>query len=225
MPHLAGRLPLAVPELVAIGEPTGVFPHPWSILRWLDCESAAPHALNTVENAAALAHFIRALQRIDPAEGLAAGPANNSRGVALAIRDAPTRKAIAAVADEIDEPAAIRLWDSALAAPEHTGPGTWIHGDIHPGNVLARGEALAAVIDWGCAGIGDPAVDLMPAWSIFSGPARKTFRDTINADEPTWDRARGWTLSVSAIALAYYRDKNPILCEAVRRDISELLAD
>ena len=96
---------------------------------------------------------------------------------------------------------------------------------IHPGNVLTRRGKLSAVIDWGCAAIGDPAVDLMPAWSMFNGAARAAFRQEIAADTPTWTRARGWMLSVSVIALAYYRDKNPTITAATRHDIAELLAE
>lgn len=225
LPRLANRLPLAIPELVAIGTPSAAFPHPWSILRWIEGESAGAAALDTVESATTLARFVRTLQNIEPAPGLAAGPANNFRGTPLTTRDKQARAAIAALGHEIDAPAATRLWGEALATPLHEGPGVWVHGDIHPGNVLTRLGRLAAVIDWGCAGIGDPAVDLMPAWSIFSGAARAAFRKAIDADAPTWTRARGWTLSVSVIALAYYRDKNPTIAAATRRDIAELLDD
>jgi aminoglycoside phosphotransferase (APT) family kinase protein len=225
LPHLANRLPLAIPELVAMGLPTGTFPHPWSILRWIDGESAIAPAFETIETAIALARFIRALQSVEPANDLSAGPANGFRGAPLSTRDSQARAAIAALSDEIDAPAATRLWDQALSAPAHDGAGTWVHGDIHPGNVLTRQGKLSAVIDWGCAAIGDPAVDLMPAWSMFSGAARTAFRKEIDAGADAWLRARGWTLSVSVIALAYYRDKNPTITAATRRDIAELLAE
>lgn len=225
LPHLGTRLPLAIPELVAIGEPTAAFPHPWSILRWIEGESADPAMLDTVETATTLAQFIRTLQYIEPVTCFAAGAANNFRGAPLSIRDKLAREAIAALANEIDVAAATRLWDEALAAPAHEGAPTWVHGDIHPGNVLTHAGKLAAVIDWGCAATGDPAVDLMPAWSMFTGAARTAFRKEIAADAQTWTRARGWTLSVSVIALAHYRDKNETITEATRHDIAELLAD
>ncbi|MFM9863825.1 MAG: aminoglycoside phosphotransferase family protein [Micropepsaceae bacterium] len=221
---LANRLPLAIPQLVALGEPTEPFPHPWSILAWIEGESAHPATLDTVETATTLARFIRTLQSIEPAPGFAAGPANNFRGAPLSVRDKLAREAIAALANEIDASAATRLWDEALRQQTHQGAPVWVHGDIHPGNVLTRNGKLAAVIDWGCAATGDPAVDLMPAWSMFSGAARAVFRQEIAADTKTWTRARGWTLSVSAIALSHYRDKNETITAATRRDIAELLA-
>ncbi len=223
--HLRGHLPLAIPEIVATGEPNDTFPHPWSILRWIEGESAAPGALDNIETATTLARFIRTLQTIEPASDLPAGPENGFRGAPLATRDKQARESIAALAHEIDAPAATRLWDQSLAAAPHKGAPTWVHGDIHPGNVLTRERKLSAVIDWGCAAIGDPAVDLMPAWSMFTGDARAAFRKEIDADASTWARARGWTLSVSVIALAYYRDNNPTIAAATRRDIAELLSE
>lgn len=223
--RLAGQLPLAIPELIAAGQPSEAFAHPWSILRWIEGESAPPGTLDTVETATALARFIRTLQSIEPADDLPAGAANGFRGASLTTRDKQARASVAALADEIDPSAATRLWEQALAAPPHVGPATWIHGDIHPGNVLTRNGKLAAVIDWGCAAIGDPAVDLTPAWSMFSRDTRAQFRKEIDADPHTWTRARGWTLSVSVIALSYYRDKNPTIAAATRRDIAELLAE
>jgi aminoglycoside phosphotransferase (APT) family kinase protein len=196
-----------------------------SILRWIEGESAAPGALDNIETATTLARFIRTLQSLEPAEGLSAGPANGFRGAPLATRDKLARESIAALAHEIDAPAVTCVWEQALAAPPPEGAGTWLHGDIHPGNVLTQHRKLAAVIDWGCAATGDPAVDLMPAWSMLSGVARAAFRKEIDADAPTWTRARGWTLSVSVIALAYYRDKNPTITAATRRDIAELLEE
>jgi aminoglycoside phosphotransferase (APT) family kinase protein len=200
--RLAGKLPLAIPELIAAGKPSEAFPHPWSILRWIEGECAAPDTLDNIETATALARFIRTLQNIEPAGDFPAGAANGFRGASLTTRDKQARASIAALADEIDALAATRLWERSLAAKPHEGAPIWVHGDIHPGNVLMRAGQLAAVIDWGCAATGDPAVDLMPAWSMFSRGARAQFRQEIDADTQTWTRARGWTLSVSVIALS-----------------------
>ena len=225
LPHLAGRLPLAIPQIVAAGQPSRTFPHPWSILCWIDGESGAVGALDIVETATALARFVRTLQGIEPAHDLPAGHENGYRGASLRTRDKPAREAIAALTGEIDAAAAMRLWERALAAPAHHGPGTWVHGDLHPGNVLTQNGRLAAVIDWGVAAIGDPAIDLMPTWSMFTGDARATFRKDIGADATAWLRASGWTLSVCVIALAYYRGKNAAIVAATRREITEVLGE
>ena len=71
------------------------------------------------------------------------------------------------------------------------------------GNLLAANGRLAAVIDFGCLGIGDPACDLMVAWTYLTAETRAAFRaELVIADDATWARARGWALSMGLIALA-----------------------
>ncbi len=41
---------------------------------------------------------------------------------------------------------------------------------------MVRNGRLAAVIDFGCCGISDPACDPAIAWTLFSGPSRDAFR-------------------------------------------------
>jgi aminoglycoside phosphotransferase (APT) family kinase protein len=59
-----------------------------------------------------------------------------------------------------------RAWDQALAAPTDVEP-TWIHGDLHPRNILVDRGRLSAVIDWGDVTRGDPATDLAAIWMLF----------------------------------------------------------
>jgi aminoglycoside phosphotransferase (APT) family kinase protein len=180
------------------------------------------------EAAADLARFVAALQRIDPTGGPRAGPGNFYRGVPLADRDASVRAAITAVESrpeiELDTGAVIAAWEAALRAPAWHGPPTWVHGDLLPGNLLAVGGRLTAVIDFGCLGVGDPAADLSVAWTLFSGESREVYRATLGVDDATWARGRGWALS-SVGALPYYWDTNPALVAYARRAIAEVLAD
>ncbi|MBC7270947.1 MAG: phosphotransferase, partial [Streptomyces sp.] len=148
-----------------------------------------------------------------------------SRGVPLATRDAPTRSAIAQLTGRTDTAGVTALWEEALRAPEYTGPPVWAHGDLSPGNVLVDGGRLSAVIDFGVAGVGDPAVDLIIAWNLLPAEARGTFRDAVGADDAEWARGRGWALSVSLIQLPYYWETNPPLAENSRHVIGELLAE
>jgi aminoglycoside phosphotransferase (APT) family kinase protein len=88
-----------------------------------------------------------------------------------------------------------------------------------------EGATLSAVIDFGCLGVGDPAVDLMVAWVLFDRPSRKVFRACLQPDEATWIRGRGWALSWALIYVPYYRLTNPAGVEVAMRTISEVLAD
>jgi aminoglycoside phosphotransferase (APT) family kinase protein len=62
--------------------------------------------------------------------------------------------------------AARETWEKAIAAPAWHGPPTWLHGDLHPANVVVRDGTLAGVIDFGEMCAGDPATDLSAAWIL-----------------------------------------------------------
>ena len=224
LPQLAPLLPLPVPMPLAIGTPGAGYPWPWSVCRWLAGENPAmdhPGAGPAV--AVALARFVAALRGIDATGGPPPGAHNMFRGVPLALRDEPTRAAIAALRGMIDTDAATAAWADALRTPAWAGPPVWIHGDLAPGNVLVRGGLLAAVIDFGCLGVGDPACDLIGAWNLLSADARAAFRAEVGGDEATWARGRGWALSMALIQLPYYRDTNPALAASARHVIAQLI--
>lgn len=116
-------------------------------------------------------------------------------------------------------------WEAALETPDWDGQAVWIHGDLHPTNLLVEEGLLTGVIDWGGLGMGDPAADLIPAWSFFSGASRDAYREALAVDEATWARGRGWALSVGLIALPYYLETNPVIVEWSRRSIEAILAE
>ncbi|GAB7186423.1 aminoglycoside phosphotransferase family protein [Kitasatospora sp. Ki12] len=220
--RLAPQLPVAVPVPLAQAGPVDDCPWPWSVLRWLD--GANPVTGRVAEPAllaADLAAFVTAMRGIDPA----GGPASY-RSEPLSERDGAVRTALAALADVVDAGAAAAVWEEALRAPGHPGPPVWIHADLQPGNLLVddRGR-LSAVIDFGCAGLGDPAVDLITAWYVLPAPVRAAFRAAVAADDAAWTRGRGWALSVALLELAYYRESNPRMTGIARYVIRELLAD
>ena len=170
----------------------------------------------------------RSSLRLDPAGGPFPGAHNSFRGAPLAQRDAPTRAALAALRDApgtLDLDAAAAAWKEALQAPAWDGPLAWIHGDLLPGNLIVRQGRLRGVIDFGCLGVGEPAVDLTPAWTLFDERARAVYRTSLGVDDATWARGRGWALSFGLIALPYYRDSNPVLAGVYRRAIDRILAD
>ncbi len=70
----------------------------------------------------------------------------------------------------------------------------WFHGDMAVNNLLVHEGRLVGVIDFGCCGVGDPACDLVLAWTLFSGESRAVFRAGLAADTRLWARARGWAV-------------------------------
>lgn len=225
LPRLAPHLPLAIPAPIAMGMPGEGYPWHWSITPWLAGENATIERIAEPSQAATdLARFVRALERIDATGGPPAGPANFGRGVLLALRDARTRAAIADLEGALDTEAVTVAWEAAVGAAPWDRPPVWVHGDLQSGNLLVVGGRLSAVIDFGCLGVGDPAVDLIVAWNLFSGDARDAFREVLAVDDATWVRGRGWALSVALIALSYYRNSNPVLAGISRRAIDAVLS-
>lgn len=196
LPVLAPKLPLPIPVPVAKGEPGEGYPFRWSIRRWLDGEPAGlDNIVDLSAFAVALAEFLLALQGIDATAGPVAGAHSFYRGAPLAHYDEETRSVLSTV----DERAA-DVWAAALEST-WDGPPVWFHGDVAAGNLLVRDGKLAAVIDFGTSGVGDPACDLVIAWTLFSGASRETFREAVRQDAGTWARACGWVLWKSLISL------------------------
>lgn len=220
--RFADRLPLSVPKPVALGLPTQSYPCHWLILNWIDGQNATPPVLRAPADAAAsLGKFVAALRSI----GTGNTRIEQYRGKPLILRDRLTREAISQLTDEYNCGALTRVWQSALEAEEWAGGSRFFHGDLHAGNLLARDGCLTAVIDFGGFGTGDPSVDAIPGWWMFSGRAREVFRDAGGFDKEMWDKGRGWALSIAVIALPYYRRTNITFADMARRAIDEVLAD
>jgi aminoglycoside phosphotransferase (APT) family kinase protein len=223
LPRLAPHLPLTIPEQLAVGEPDAGYPWPWSVYRWLPGENATLARLNDPGQAAVqMARFITTLWQVDATDGPPAAE-HNLRGAPLALRDEPTRKSIAALEGVIDTGRATAVWDAALEAPDWEREPVWFHGDLLSGNVLVEQGRLSAVIDFGGLAVGDPACDLMIAWSLFSGASREVFRVETAVDEATWLRGRGCALSQAVIFIPYYWHTNATGVKNARRMIAELL--
>ncbi|MFJ6433924.1 aminoglycoside phosphotransferase family protein [Streptomyces sp. NPDC091416] len=220
LPRLAPSLPVAIPVPLGAGVPGEGYPWPWSVYAWID--GSCPVVEDPAEAAPLardLARFITALHRVDPTGG-----PPSYRSESLAARDSAVRAALADLSAEIDTGAAARVWEAALRAPAPTGPPVWIHADLQPGNMLTANGRLTAVIDFGCLGLGDVAVDLIVAWYVLPAGARDTFRAAVEADDASWVRGIGWALSIALMELQYYRETNAFMAGTARHVIAEILA-
>ncbi|HEY1752230.1 MAG TPA: aminoglycoside phosphotransferase family protein [Caulobacteraceae bacterium] len=225
LPRLAPALPLPIPAPLAVGAAGEGYPWPWSVLRWLPGETAAARPpADLVRFARETAGFLAALQGIDAAGGPTAGPHSFWRGGPLATYDAEARAAIAALAGDVDAHAALRLWDAAREAHCDDAP-VWLHGDVAAGNLLVDAVGrLSAVIDFGCCAVGDPACDLVLAWTLFDAPSRAAFREALPLDGACWARAAGWVLWKAALIVAGDPRRDPAEYARQRRALAGLLA-
>jgi aminoglycoside phosphotransferase (APT) family kinase protein len=213
LPLLAPQLPVAIPRPVARGRPGAGYPWFWSVHTWLQGDlPTGPLAVADVSG------LVSALRRIElpgapePAYG---------RGRPLADRDAYVRAAL----ERVDAPGALELWERAVSAPGWEHEPVWVHADLDRRNVLVRDGRLAAVLDWGGVGVGDPAVDVMVAWKLVDAEERERFRELVGVDDATWLRAQGWVVSQALSALGYYTlDTNPAIVGEATRWLAEVLA-
>ncbi|WP_435207430.1 aminoglycoside phosphotransferase family protein [Micromonospora sp. bgisy143] len=207
LPELAGRLPLPVPAPVRVGQPTTEFPWSWSVVPFFPGRIVARSAPDDPWSAAAtLGTFLDALHSPAPAEA----PVNPVRGIPLLGRAPGVLDGLTHV-DPADRAAALRIWKVAVAAPVWDGPPLWLHGDLHPANILVDRGRISAVIDFGDLTSGDPATDLSVAWLLFPSEQRAALRQAYGrADDATWERARGWALALSLVFLTHSAD-NPLM--------------
>lgn len=216
LPVLARQLPLAIPEPVAIGAASEEFPRPWSIRRWIDGEPAATASADRHRVAQRLGEFLRALHQVDAGDGPLAGPHSFFRGGPLHVYDKETRDAMRSLAGRIDGNAVTRTWENALASRWQQSP-IWVHGDVAPSNLIVRSGELVAVIDFGCCAVGDPACDLVVAWTFLDPTEHNSLRSVVGLDDDTWHRARGWALWKALQVVAHDATGGTPAADAVRR--------
>ncbi len=219
---LAPLLPLPIPTPLRVGRAACGFPWSWSVCPWLPGARAATHPPSDMQSAArALGEFLRALHHTAPSDA----PVNPHRGVPLAARSERLHTHVAQLGTGIDGAAVMALWERAVGAPAWSGLPVWLHGDLHPANVLVDGGRVSAVIDFGDITAGDPATDLSVAWMLLPAECRDTLRDAAgDVDDATWTRARGWALALAVAILSSSAD-NAVMDGVARRTLDAVQRD
>lgn len=229
LPGLAAQVPVEVPTPVRSGEPGLGYPWRWSVCRWVEGTTALSVPLTdpttTARAAAALGGFLAALHHPAPPDA----PANPFRGVPLAARAGRLHDALEVVRSTPRalgsgrEAQVLRFWSERVEEVPWTSPPVWIHGDLHPGNLVFRDGTLRGVIDWGDLTAGDPATDLAVAWMLFDAGDRDRLRDAVGSvTDTTWRRAEAWALALSIAYLEGSPDGSPLL-EVASRTLARLL--
>lgn len=225
LPRLAPHLPLSIPVPLAMGEPGEGYPFRWAVYAWRKGETALPGRIRDLaEFAVDLGRFLLALKSVDPTGGPPAGPHNFFRGGSLAVYDSETRRALDMLEGRVDMVAAEEIWAAALST-EWEQPPVWFHGDVAYGNLLVEEGRLSAVIDFGTSGVGDPACDLVIAWTMFEGKSRAAYREVLSLDAGTWARGRGWALWKALIVAAGMAGGKPSDVEKSWSIIDQVIED
>lgn len=207
-------LPLGVAVPTGLGRPGCGYRWPWTIGPWFQGQNAEVAPPTDPPMAAeVLGAFLALIHRPSPPDG----PRSLWRGVPLADRGEGFRNGLAllaatdSVGDElagIDVEALEAMWEQALHMPGLESDPMWLHGDVHPLNLIVDGGGLVAVIDLGDLCVGDPASDLAVGWMLFDAEAREVFRRAVCqgagvGPDPTpdrwdalWCRGWGWALAL-----------------------------
>ncbi len=224
--QLAPRLPLPIPVPIRNGLPSATFGWPWSICTWMEGQDALLAPLRRFQTAALqMSTFLQALHTTAGAEA----PHNPFRGVALTERNDLTMNAlvVAESAGLLSPDRAQRVgefWHEAVAAPVYPGPPVWIHGDLHPGNVIVREDRIVSIVDWGDLTAGDPACDLAIFWRMFDASSRDLALQSWGADQSCMLRARGWAIAIALMLLTNSADR-PLYLALGHRSIDAVLAE
>lgn len=192
LPRLGPRLTLPIPVPIRLGTPARNYPWHWSVVPWLPGQNARDHQLNASQ-ATPWGTFLRSLHTPAPADA----PVSTVRGVPLPQRSASMEQAMQRVAQGSDliTKTIRNIWQAGVSTPPDAAP-TWLHGDLHPLNVLVQDARLSAVIDWGDITSGDPATDLASIWMLLAEPQAR--QDALAAyggvSEPAVQRAKAWAV-------------------------------
>jgi len=228
LPELVDMLPVTIPTPVYSGKPAFGFPWHWSVVPWISGVALAhAPALDSDRFMDELAGFLNAMHVPAPEDA----PLNSSRGVPLPERAESFANNLAlldeGILDDGQEDEIRELWESLVNTPEWGAAPTWIHGDLHPLNMLVRAGSLHAVIDFGDLAAGDPATDLAVAWMVFDGDQREEFRRRLSIDGKsvgihTWNRAKAWALNLAVAVLAHTAD-DPTLRRVGKATLHQVL--
>jgi aminoglycoside phosphotransferase (APT) family kinase protein len=208
LPVLAEHLPLPVPAPVATGKPADGYPFPWSVRHWLPGDTVDDTNVDQAQLARDLGGFLTALREVSPKHGPAAGRHSFFRGCHPSVYSDEVESALDRLTGVVDVAACQAVWATALTSAWPLPP-TWFHGDVAVGNLLTTGGRLSAVIDFGTCGVGDPACDLVMAWTYFTGTERTIFREAVGLPDDAWRRARGWALWKALVTLAGLSSPDP----------------
>lgn len=219
--QLSGKVSMPIPKLIALGKPDKHYPFYWSIGTFLKGNNLSTHVdIDLFCATESLACFVNELHDVDTSLGV-----KSRRGVHPKNYSDEVMASIEQLRDCYDISRLKKYWQSIMDTPDWCGPPKWIHGDLHPGNLLVLDKKISAIIDFGLAGIGDPACDLMVAWTLLDTKARAVFKTTVQIDEDSWMRAKGWAFYLGVMGYPYYKLSNPVFAAIAKRSLDEVLLD
>lgn len=199
LPLLAQQLTLPVPIPLRIGQPGQNYPWRWSVLPWLTgitADQQEPYA-NQVK---LFASFLRSLHTPAPSNA----PISAVRGIPLKQRAASVEERMQRLQTKthLITQKLRDTWNIAVNAPIDVEV-KWLHGDLHPRNILVENSVITGIVDWGDMTSGDIATDLASIWMLFSDSNARfqALAEYANVSPATLQRALGWAIVFGVMLL------------------------
>jgi aminoglycoside phosphotransferase (APT) family kinase protein len=221
LPYIAKHVSIKIPQPIKLGKPNGLYPVHWAVYNWINGD---PYNNNRITNyqgiISELTNFIKELHAINLLED-----APKAGRKPLLELNTITIENLNASKEEIDYTKAIKIWEKFIDIPVFDIKPVWIHADLLKPNILIKNDHIAAIIDFGSAGVGDPAFDIISAWSLFDNKNRNIFRNQMNVNDTIWYRACAYALHQAALIIPYYRKSNPYFVKQAIDTINEIIKD
>lgn len=222
---LAPQLPVGVPVASYVGTPGHGYPFAWSVSPWLPGRLPQPGEAGP-ELAVDLARFVAALRSADATPYEDDPTLSAYRVGPITSRFAATTEFLPRCRGWADVDALTAAWELIKDVSPYDGPPAFANTDLQPGNLLIDDAGrLSAVIDFGGLAVGDPTIDLLPAWHLLDPDTRPAFRGALDVDETTWQRGMAWALTIGVVALGYYAGSGSPLVERSQYQLQQVLLD
>ena len=219
--ELAAATRFPVPALVALGEPGPGYPLPWSVQTWLPGRTGEEDdPSGEVTFASDLAEFIAAVRAIGTRGRTFTG---RGRGGDLKNHDDWMHTCLRESEGFLDVRRLTRMWAAFRELPREA-PDVMSHRDLTPGNVLITAGHLAGVLDLGCYGAADPALDLISAWNLLEAGPRQVLRTALRCTDLEWERSKAWAFQQAMGLVWYYADSNPVMSRLGRTTLDRIMA-
>jgi aminoglycoside phosphotransferase (APT) family kinase protein len=215
LPHIAGCLPVAVPEPRFWGQPTEPYPYPFTgypLITGKPAHQVHLSGANRIKLAQDLGESLRILHRIPVDEAMAYGAERDTLGR----MDLTSR--VAKCYDYLDTAVRYQLVDkdfsvtdviqSLPSSLDATSRLTLVHGDLNFRNFLVNDVGrLSGIIDWGDVHIGHPSLDVAVIAGLLPTRERHYFFDVYgDVGEEFWALTRFRALYTNLYILVYAYD-------------------
>lgn len=220
--YLSNHLPINIPLPIYNGNPQGEYPWHWSVLPYFSGKAADISEIDANESIR-LMDFLKRIHLPDNG----AAPENEYRGGDLLDRNEVVIERLLSVKKHLPDyfPSIYRLWHESLKADKHQG-NRWIHGDLHPFNVLVDHGRFSAIIDWGDITSGDVATDLSSIWLLFDDKnVRASAIASYDMDKQLIARSVGWAINFAAVFYQNGLTDNPRFKSIGEKTFKRLLED